>query len=129
MTMETPLAKVRGLGAAGDAAHHWWHERVSSVSTFLLLVWLAVALLRLPVLDHETLVAFLSGPLGAVPMALLIVSVFWHLKMGLRVVIEDYVHDEGNKLFSVMIVDFLAIFAAALALFALLSIVFGGSGE
>jgi len=127
MTMETPLARVRGLGAAGAGAHHWWLERSTSIATLLLLVWLAVSLLRLPSLDHFTLVQWLSGPLGAVPMLLLVVSVFWHLKLGLQVVVEDYVHDEGGKLFWILVINFLSVLGAALALFAVLKIAFTGN--
>ncbi|WP_129794072.1 succinate dehydrogenase, hydrophobic membrane anchor protein [Sphingosinicella sp. CPCC 101087] len=129
MSMETPLGRVRGLGSSGEGAHHWWIERLTSVSTLLLLVWLAVSLLRLPALDHPTIVEWLAGPLGAVPMLLLIVSTFWHLKLGLQVVIEDYVHDDGAKLFWIMVLNFAAILAAALALFAVLKIAFTGSAD
>lgn len=129
MSMETPLGQVHGLGPAGAVAHHWWQERMTSVATFLLFVWLGVSLLRLPSLDHRTISEWLSGPLGAVPMLLLIVSTFWHLKSGLQVVVEDYVHDEGSKLFWILLINFLAIFGAALALFAVLGIAFAGNGD
>ena len=125
-TMETPLGRVRGLGAAGEGAGHWWLERLTSISTLLLLVWLAVSLLRLPELDHRTLSEWLAQPLSAVPMLLLVVSIFWHAKLGLVVVVEDYVHEEGNKFFSLVLINFLAIFGAALAMFAVLKIALGG---
>jgi succinate dehydrogenase / fumarate reductase membrane anchor subunit len=129
MSMETPLGRVRGLGSSGEGAHHWWIERLTSVSTLLLLIWLAVSLLRLPALDHPTIVEWLAGPLGAVPMLLLIVSTFWHLKLGLQVFIEDYVHDDGSRLFWIMALNFAAILAAALAMFAVLKIAFAGSAD
>ena len=129
ITMETPLAKVRGLGPSGEGAHHWWQERAVALATLLLLIWLAVSLLRLPSLDHRTLVDWLSGPLGAVPMLLLVVSAFWHSKLGLQVVVEDYVHDEGSKLFSILLINFLCVLGAALAMFAVLKIAFTGSAE
>ena len=125
--METPLGRVRGLGSARSGAHHWWLERLTSVSTLILFVWFIVSIVRLPVLDQPTVVDWLSGPLVAAPMALLILSTFWHLKLGLIVVIEDYVHEEGGKLFWVTVVNFLAILGAALALFALFKIAFAGS--
>ncbi len=125
--METPLGRVRGLGSARSGAHHWWLERLTSVSTLVLFIWFIVSLLRLPMLDQPTVVDWLSGPLVAAPMALLIFSTFWHLKLGLIVVIEDYVHEEGGKLFWVTVVNFLAILGAALALFALFKIAFAGS--
>ena len=129
MTQGTPIGRVRGLGSAKSGAHHWWLERLTSVSTLLLFIWFLVALLRLPALDHGTLVEWLSSPLAAVPMLLLIVSTFWHLKLGMQVVIEDYVHEEGLKLFSITLLNFFAIGAGALAFFSVLKIAFaGGNG-
>jgi succinate dehydrogenase / fumarate reductase membrane anchor subunit len=127
MTMETPLAEVRGLGASGTGATHWALERATSVSTLILLVWLAVSLLRLPDLSYLTVTAWLHSTLAAVPMLLLLVSVFWHLKDGLQVVVEDYVHEEGSKLLWILIINFLTIFGAAIALFAVLKIAFSSS--
>lgn len=126
MRMETPIARVRGLGSARSGAHHWWVERLTSVSTLILFLWLAVSLLRLPALDHGTVVDWLASPLAAVPMLLLVASTFWHLKLGLQVVIEDYVHEEGGKVFALVLLNFFVIAAAAMAVFAVLKIAFGG---
>lgn len=126
MVMETPIARVRGLGSARHGAHHWWLERLTSVSTLLLFIWFFVSLLRLPVLDYDTVTGWLGAPLVAVPMLLLIVSTFWHLKLGMQVVIDDYVHDEGYRFFSIILINFLTIAGAGLALFAVLAIAFGG---
>jgi len=128
MTSETPLGRVRGHGAAGEGAHHWGLERASALSTFVLLAWFAVALVRLPALDHQTLTDWLGSPLAAVPMLLLAVSLFWHLKMGLVVIVEDYVHEEGNRLIWLILINFAAIFAGSVALFSILKIALGGGG-
>ena len=125
--METPIARVRGLGSAQTGAHHWWHERLTSVATFILSVWLIVALLRLPDLEHRTVAMWLASPLAAVPMLLLVVSTFWHLKLGLQVVIEDYVHEEGNRFFAIVLVNFASVLGAAFAIFAILKIAFAGT--
>ena len=126
MRMETPIARVRGLGSARSGAHHWWLERLTSVSTLLLFVWFAVSLLRLPSLDHAAVTEGLSAPLAAVPMLLLVVSTFWHLKLGLQVVIEDYVHEEGMRFFSIILLNFFTLALGALAFFSVLKIAFGG---
>jgi succinate dehydrogenase / fumarate reductase membrane anchor subunit len=125
--MRTSLGRVRGLGSARSGATHWWHERLTSVSTLILLVWFFVSLLRLPDFSYATVTQWLAAPLAAVPMLLLIVSVFWHLSSGLRVVVEDYVHEEGGKLFWLVAINFASLFAAALSIFAVLRIAFGGA--
>ena len=128
MKMETPLGRVRGLGSARSGASHWWHERLTSVASLILLVWFFVSLLRLPDFSHRTVTEWLAAPLTAVPMLLLIVTVFWHLAAGLRVVLEDYVHEEGSKLFWLVAINFASLFAAGLCVFAVLKIAFGGAG-
>ena len=126
---ETALARVRGHGSAREGAHHWWTERLTSLSTLLLFVWFAVSLLRLPDYDHATIVEWLSSPLAAVPMLLLILSTFWHIKLGLQVIVEDYVHDDGMKLFSIVLINFAVVLAAAFAFFSVLKIALGGGGD
>ena len=125
--MKTPLGRVRGLGSARSGATHWWHERLTSVASLILLVWFFVSLLRLPDYSWLTLSQWLATPLAAVPMLLLIVTVFWHLASGLRVVVEDYVHEEGGKLFWLVLINFGSLFAGGLCVFAVLKIAFGGA--
>ena len=94
----TSLGRVRGLGSAHAGPHHWWLQRVTAAANLVLLIWFVVSLARLPVLDHQAVVLWLKSPLAAVPLLLLVVSVFWHLRLGLQVFIEDYVHEEGGKI-------------------------------
>jgi succinate dehydrogenase / fumarate reductase membrane anchor subunit len=129
MKQGTAIGRVRGLGSAKAGAHHWWLERLTSVSTLLLFIWLLVALLRLPRLDHEMVTEWLSSPLAAVPMLLLIVSTFWHTKLGMQVIIEDYVHEEGLKLFTITLLNFFVIALGALAFFSVLKIAFAGDAS
>lgn len=129
MKQETAIGRVRGLGSARSGAHHWWLERLTSVSTLILVVWLLVALLRLPRLDYEMVTQWLASPLAAVPMLLLIVSTFWHNKLGLQVVIEDYVHEEGLKLFAITVLNFLTLALGGFAFFSVLKIAFAGGAD
>jgi succinate dehydrogenase / fumarate reductase membrane anchor subunit len=126
MKQGSAIGRVRGLGSAKSGAHHWWLERLTSVSTLILFIWLLVALLRLPRLDYDMVTQWLASPLAAVPMLLLIVSTFWHAKLGMQVIVEDYVHEEGMKLFTITITNFIAIALGALAFFSVLKIAFTG---
>ena len=121
----TELKKVRGLGSAGEGGEHWIGERVSSIALLLLGVWLIASLIMLPSLDHATVSEWLRSPLGAVPMALFVVTAFWHGLDGLKVVVDDYVHEPGNNFALNTFLLFLAVGGAALSLFALGKIAFG----
>ncbi|HEX8936833.1 MAG TPA: succinate dehydrogenase, hydrophobic membrane anchor protein [Sphingomicrobium sp.] len=121
----TPLGKVRGLGSAGHGGEHWLTERVTSIALLLLGTWLIASLLLLPKLDQRTLVEWLHAPSGAVPMALLVIIGFRHALDGMKVVIDDYVHEEGRRFAWNTFMLFLAFGGGALALFALARIAFG----
>jgi succinate dehydrogenase / fumarate reductase membrane anchor subunit len=123
----TELKKVRGLGSAGEGGEHWIGERVSSIALLLLGVWLIASLIMLPSLDHATVSEWLRSPLGAVPMALFVVTAFWHGLDGLKVVVDDYVHEPGNNFALNTFLLFLAVGGAALSLFALGKIAFGAA--
>jgi succinate dehydrogenase / fumarate reductase membrane anchor subunit len=124
---QTPLGEVRGLGPAGEGAHHWGQERASSAAALALFVWFAVSLWRLPGYDLAAVTHWLQDPLAAVPMLLLIAATFWHLAMGLAVVVEDYVHEEGSKLAWLLLIKFASIFAAFLAAFCVLKLALGAA--
>ncbi len=121
----TPLGKVRGLGPAGDVGGHWIEERFISVTLFLLSLWLIFSLAMLPALDRDTLVEWLRAPAAAVPMALFVIAAFVHALDGMKVVVDDYVHSEGNLVATHFVLKMLAIAGAALSLFALAKIAFG----
>ena len=122
----TDLKKVRGLGSAREGGEHWIGERVSSVALLLLGTWLIASLLMLPALDYATVIEWLRTPLGAVPMGLFVITSFVHGLDGLKVVVDDYVHEPGNNFALNTLLLFLAVGGAALALFALGKIAFGG---
>jgi succinate dehydrogenase / fumarate reductase, membrane anchor subunit len=123
----TPLGRVRGLGSAHHGGEHWLTERVTSIALLLLGVWLIASLLLLPDLGQRTVIEWLRAPSGAVPMALLIVIGFRHALDGVKVVVDDYVPEEGARFVWNTLLLFFAIGGAALALFALARIAFGAA--
>ncbi len=123
----TPLGTVEGLGSAREGGEHWLAERVTSAALLLLGAWLIASLLFLPSLDQRTMAEWLSNPGGAVPMALFVITAFVHALDGMKVVVDDYVHDAGNRFALNTLLLFVAVGAASLALFALGRIAFGGA--
>ena len=123
----SPLGKVRGLGSAQHGGEHWLTERVTSIALLLLGTWLIASLLFLPKLDQRTVVEWLHAPSGAVPMALFIIAAFRHAVDGMKVFVDDYVHEPGGNFVINTLLLFLAIGGAALALFALGRIAFAGA--
>jgi succinate dehydrogenase / fumarate reductase, membrane anchor subunit len=122
----TPIGKVRGLGSAHRGGEHWLTERVTSIALLLLGFWFIASLLLLPKVDQRTVVEWLHAPSGAVPMALFIIVAFKHGLDGMKVVIDDYVHRPGSNFVLNTLFLFLAVAGAALSLFALGRIAFGG---
>jgi succinate dehydrogenase / fumarate reductase membrane anchor subunit len=121
----TPLGRVRGLGSAHHGGEHWLTERVTSIALLFLGTWLLASLLLLPKLDQRTLIEWLHAPSGAIPMALFVIIGFRHALDGVKVVVDDYVHEEGSRFAWSILLLFLAIAGAAIALFALARIAFG----
>ena len=119
------LKQVRGLGSAKSGVHHWWLQRVTAVGTFALAVWFVASLILLPNLDHSSVVAWVGQPLVAVPLLLLTLSVFWHARLGVQVLIEDYVHGEGLKLLAIVALNFFILGVGAIAFFSIARIAFG----
>ncbi len=123
----TPLGRVRALGSAHEGGEHWLRERLTSAALLLLGVWFIASLLMLPALDHKTITDWLRSAGGAVPMALFVITAFIHGIDGLKVVIDDYVHEVGNNIFLNGLTLFAGIGGAALALFSLAKIAFGAA--
>ena len=126
MDKGTSLGRVRGLGAAHQGTDHWLHQRITAGSNLLLMLWFLISLARLPAYDFATLTAWLSSAWVAVPLVLLIVSVFYHFRLGLQVVIEDYEHDE-TRIVLLVLLNLFVVATAATAIFAILRVSLTGS--
>ena len=123
----TPLGRVRALGSAHHGGTHWLRERLTSAALLLLGIWFIASLVLLPALDHKTVGDWLRSPAGAVPMILFVITAFVHGIDGLKVVVDDYVHDAGNNLFLNGLILFAGIGGVALALFCLARVAFGSA--
>jgi succinate dehydrogenase / fumarate reductase membrane anchor subunit len=127
MSLRSPIRRVIGLGAAKEGASHWWAQRVSSVALVVLTLWFVACLMRFPDLDHVTLVSWMSGPVNAVLLVLLVATAVYHSKLGVQVVIEDYVPSHGLKIASLLLIDFIHVALGASGVFAVLRVAFGGA--
>jgi succinate dehydrogenase / fumarate reductase, membrane anchor subunit len=96
--MSTPLGRVRGLGAARSGTEHFWHQRLTAIANIPLVVAFVLIVVALLGRNHAYVVQYLGSPLVAVIMLLFILSVTTHMRIGMQVIIEDYVHDENAKL-------------------------------
>lgn len=123
--MRTELGKVRGLGAAKSGTSRWWMERVTSIALIPLSIWLLASLVSGVASTHAVLTEWISNPLVAVLLVLFIAVAFYHAALGLKVAVEDYVHEHGNKVASLLVIDFLAIAGALAGIVAVLKIAFG----
>jgi succinate dehydrogenase / fumarate reductase, membrane anchor subunit len=122
----TSIGRVRGLGASHHGAHHWLVQRTTAIANLVLMSWLLVSFVLLDDFSHAAVVKWLSQPVAAVPMMLLVVTLFWHARLGLQVLIEDYIHDTGSK-FAVISALNLAVFGGgAFAIFSVAALAFGG---
>lgn len=121
----TSIGRVRGLGSAKHGAHHWLVQRFTAVGNLFLLIWLAVSILLLSDMSYISVEAWLSKPVPAVLMALLVVSTFWHARLGVQVMMEDYVHDHGTKFGCLVALNFAAFAGAAFGVLCVLRLALG----
>jgi len=125
-SMRTPLARVRGLGSAKSGTGHFWLQRVTAVANVILTIIFLGVVIALVGKPYPAAIALLSHPLVAILMLLFVVSGAVHMRIGMQVIIEDYIHGEGAKIAAVMANTFFAIAIGAACVFALLKLSFGG---
>ena len=124
--MRSPLGRALGLGSAKEGVEHWWLQRVTALALIPLLLWFVAAVIAHLGADHGAATAWLRSPVSAIALLLLIVATFWHMALGVQVVIEDYVHHEGVRIAALVALRLIAVTLAAAALFAVLRVAFGG---
>ena len=122
--MSTPLARVRGLGAARSGTDHFWRQRLTAVANVPLSIAFVLIVVVLLGRNHAFVVQILGSPLVAVVVLLFIFSITTHMRIGMQVIIEDYVHDEGAKLVLIIANTFFTIAVALASAFAILMLSF-----
>jgi succinate dehydrogenase / fumarate reductase membrane anchor subunit len=122
--MSTPLARVRGLGSAKSGTRAFWRQRLTAVANVPLSIAFVVIVVSLLGRNHAAVVQILGSPLIAVIMLLFIFSITTHMRIGMQVIIEDYVHDEGAKLLLLMANTFFTVAVGLAAAFAVLMLSF-----
>ena len=125
MSLRSPLGRVLGTGSAKEGSSHWWAQRLSAVALIPLTLWFFFSLLLLPELDYLTVHSWLSVPMSGFLAVLLVVTLTYHSYLGTMVVIEDYVHTNGAKLFASLLLRFGYVLCGGASIFAILRIAFG----
>ena len=129
VSYRTPLSRARGLGSAKHGVTHWISERVGALALVPLTLWGVFAVLRLAAGDYAFAVRWISQPVNAVLMMLLLGISFWHMASGLRVIIEDYIHVTLNKTALLVLNLFVCGLTGALAIFSILKVALGGGAS
>jgi len=126
-SLRSPLGRAVGLGSAGGGVHHWWLQRLTSIALVPLTMWFVVSILSLPTLDQVTVIAWMAQSWTAVLLILLVLVAAWHSQLGVRVIVEDYVHSAGTKTLTLVLVTFAHTLLAVAGVFAILKVAFGGA--
>ena len=125
VSMRTPLARAKGLGAAGHGVEHWWLHRVTAVSNIPLVIAFVVIVATLAGRPHADAIRIMSHPLVAILLSLAVISVTNHMRLGMALPIEDYIHQKGYKLAALIANNFFAAVIAVICLYSILKISFG----
>ena len=122
MSIRTPLARVRGLGTAKDGTHHWWMQRVTSIALVPLVLWFAFSMLRYSRTEYEMFQHWLSNPINAGLMVTFLFVVFYHAKLGMQVIYEDYVRPEWAMYLALLVTQFVLFLLGAISIISVLKI-------
>ncbi len=125
MSLRSPLGRARGLGSAKEGVQHWWWQRLTAVALVPLTLWFVFSIACLAGAGRAEVLAWIASPVNAVGLILFLATLLHHSQLGVQVVIEDYVHAEGVKLVSMVLMKFAHVVLAVAAIFSVLKIAFG----
>jgi succinate dehydrogenase / fumarate reductase membrane anchor subunit len=120
--LRTPLSQVKGLGSAKEGTGHFWSQRITAIAMIPLVIWLCFSVASLPGMTHSDINAWLSQPITAIIMILLLITGFYHAKLGLQVIIEDYVSHHGIRTAAIIGITMLTTILAITGVFSVLRI-------
>jgi succinate dehydrogenase / fumarate reductase membrane anchor subunit len=126
MSMRTPLSRVRGLGSAKSGTEHWWLQRVTAIANIPLVLFMLVFVVMHLGASRAELVASVHHPIIAILLAAAFVSVLWHMRLGMQVIVEDYVHTPALKLTALLFNTFFTLLLGVAALYAIITMALGG---
>lgn len=126
MSLRSPLSKVKGLGSAKEGTGHWWMQRVTALALVVLGFWFMISLVVIGNFGYEHTVVWLSLPLNAVLLSSFVMTLLYHSKLGIQIVIEDYVSPPAWKVGSLLFSVFVHLLLAVTGVFSILRISAGG---
>ncbi len=127
MSLRTPLGKVMGLGSAKEGTGHWWMQRVTAIALVVLGLWFMISLAAANDLGYRSTVAWLARPINAVLLSSFVLTLLYHSKLGVQIVIEDYVSSPAFKVGGLLLSVFVHLLLAMAGVIAILRISTGGS--
>lgn len=126
MSLQSDLGRVKGLGGSKSGTSHWWAQRVTALALIPLTLWFIYSTMKFIGMDLFAFRSWLNEPGSVLLLSLFLIALFYHMHLGLQVVIEDYVHSEKNKIFLLLINKFAAAILAISSLVAIIQIAYGG---
>jgi succinate dehydrogenase / fumarate reductase membrane anchor subunit len=124
--IRSPFDRTQGLGSARDGLRHWWMQRITAVALVPLSLWFAASLIACSRSDYGMFIVWLRTPRTTVLMVLALIALFYHIVLGLQVVVEDYVHTDRLKMPTVVAIHLGSFALATAGIIAILRIAFGG---
>ena len=125
MSLQSPLARARGLGASKEGLHHWTAQRLTAIALAPLTLWFVFSLVSVTGADYAIVSAWLQNTFNAVLILLFLFALYFHAALGVQVVIEDYIESKWQKIVSLVMVRFLAWFAGLASVLAVLKVYLG----